>query len=135
MLTKREVERRKPVWRVFSEFFLDTSLTATDIDRIARVAVESGFSFAQLRDIYLCEVAPAVGFNLWSIAGEWAGFDEAWLYERATARANHRSPFVRLFAFVHGRLWFLTYLGDIAWHRTARRIRALHKEQSSSKVA
>ena len=122
MLSDQELERRKPVWKAFSEFFLDTRLTGSDVERIARIARASGYSLAELRDIYLCEVAPAVGLNLWSIAGEWAGFEEQWLYERAARHARHRSLLVRSFAFLHRRLWWLTWLGDRDWHRMVRQL-------------
>ena len=41
---------------------------------------KSGYDVPQLRDIYLFEVAPVVFLNLFTIAGEWAGFDEEALH-------------------------------------------------------
>ena len=44
-------------------------------------------------NIYKYEVAPAVSSNLYSVTGEWADFDEAWLKERIlshTSRPFHK---------------------------------------------
>jgi len=47
-----EIERRKPVWLVLSELWLDTELTEDDLQRIAGVMQSSGYSVPQLREIY-----------------------------------------------------------------------------------
>ncbi len=91
VITDAEAESRKPVWTAFSEFWLDTELTDSDLQWIAAVAAASGYTVSELRDIYLYEVAPVVGANLLVVAGEWAGFDEKWLHAEARKRAEHRS--------------------------------------------
>ena len=72
-------------------------LTDDDLHRIADVMKRSGYSVPQLRDIYLFEVAPVVFPNMLSVAGEWAGFDEEWLFNMAAQRARSRSLCLRAF--------------------------------------
>ncbi|MBB4480792.1 hypothetical protein [Rhizobium etli] len=71
-----DVQRRLPVWHALSDVFLDTELQARDHHRIAKTLDISGYSLAELRSILEDEVAPAFASNLWSVAGEWAGWSE-----------------------------------------------------------
>ncbi|PDT08496.1 hypothetical protein [Rhizobium sp. M1] len=71
-----DVQRRLPVWHALSDVFLDTELQARDYHRIAKTLDISGYSLAELRSILEDEVAPAFASNLWSVAGEWAGWSE-----------------------------------------------------------
>jgi hypothetical protein len=118
----RERRRRQPVWKAFSELFLDTQLEDRDIRRIAGIAADSGYTVEELHDIYLLEVAPAVGRNLRSIAGEWAGFTEEWLYAQCAGRANRRTPFVSFRAFIHRRFCRSDYCNQTDWNRVVQRI-------------
>jgi len=95
-LTNAELSRREPVWLAFSEFWLDIELDHTDLARIAEIARASGHSRAELRAIYLHEVAPVVGTNLFSVAGVWEGFDPAWLSKRCRRRAERPPRWPRL---------------------------------------
>lgn len=81
-LSSAELASRRPVWAVLSELFLDTNLTADDRDRIADALARSTYAVEELDRILLWEVYPACHSNLLSIAGEWAGFDPAWLEAR-----------------------------------------------------
>jgi len=117
MLTDAELERRKPIWTAFSEFWLDTKLEETGLRSIARIAAASGYSVSELRDIYLYEVAPVVSSNLWTVAGEWAGFDEEWLHKEARKRAEHRSIWLRFWSFVRIGRWLMTHATESDWHR------------------
>lgn len=76
---------RHPVWLALSDLFLDTD-SRLSFPYIARALAESPFSDDELEAIFQNEVAPAVEFNLFDIAGEWAGFDEAWLIAEITKR-------------------------------------------------
>lgn len=60
------------VWEALSELFLDTEI---DLEGIAERLKESGFSLADIEHILKTEVAPVLGGNLFSVAGEWAFFD------------------------------------------------------------
>jgi len=81
-----DLERRRPVWVALSEFFLDTEFQPGDLQRIAQVLADSGYSDEELEYIFRREVSPAVGANLLSVAGEWAGFDPEWLEARILER-------------------------------------------------
>jgi len=82
MFDEQRFQKRQPIWAALSDLWLDTELTDLDLERIARVMADSGFSIEALREIYLIEVAPVVSPNLLyllSIADVWTGFDERWL--------------------------------------------------------
>lgn len=117
LLTDTELERRKPVWTAFSELWLDTELDENDLSRIARVAAESRYSIAELRDIYLHEVAPVVYRNLWGVAGVWNAFDEEWLHAEARRRAERRSLWLRFWVFIGLGRWCMTRAAEREWHR------------------
>jgi hypothetical protein len=117
MLTDAEFERRKPVWTAFSEFWLDTELDESDLARIAGVATAFHYNIAELRDIYLYEVAPVVYLNAWSVAGVWTGFDEEWLRTEARRRAERRSLWLRFWIFIRIGRWFMTHATERHWHR------------------
>jgi hypothetical protein len=81
-------ETRVSIWLALAEHFLDTE-TRHDIPSTALACVRAGHDVEQAREIWACEVAPAVGFNCLLIAGEWAGWDRDWLVERIrTVRAR-----------------------------------------------
>ncbi len=96
-----DLEHRRSVWVALSELFLDTDTTVSRVERV-RVLAASPYSVEELEEILLDEVYPVCRTNLYSPAGEWAGFDEAWLERRILRRL--RSPFHRLRKFSLGRL-------------------------------
>jgi len=85
-----EIARRRPVWMALSELWLDTELDEGDWERLAAVLASSPYDVHQLRAIHDAEVAPAVGDNLFSVAGVWDGFDEDWLVSRCVEVADRR---------------------------------------------
>ena len=87
-LSPEEIERRKPVWLALSDLWLDTELTDSNINYIATVMVDSGYSLSELRVICDSEIAPIVYKNLLSVAGVWSGFDPHWLFEQIIAEMN-----------------------------------------------
>jgi hypothetical protein len=91
MRDEREIQERRPLWVALSELWLDTELSAEDLERIARVMADSGLAIDQLREVYLVEVAPVVSANLLQVAGEWAGFDEEWLCAQCPATPGTRT--------------------------------------------
>ena len=80
-----EPARRWPVWLALADMYLDTELQPDELRHIAEVCVASGFSWLEIKQLNYDEVAPALWPNLQSVAGEWAGWDEAWLRARLTA--------------------------------------------------
>ena len=64
-----------------ADHFLDTE-TRHDIPLTALRCVQAGLSTAEAGEVWRYEVSPAVGFNVWDVAGEWAAWDRDWLVER-----------------------------------------------------
>jgi hypothetical protein len=73
--------RRIQVWVSMADHFLDTE-TRQDIPLTALACVQAGMTPAEAADVWRYEVSPAVGFNSWSVAGEWQGWDRDWLVRR-----------------------------------------------------
>ncbi|HVE82723.1 MAG TPA: hypothetical protein VND93_07735 [Myxococcales bacterium] len=74
-------DRRVAVWEAMADHFLDTE-TRHDIPLTALRCVQAGLSIPEARDVWRYEVSPAVGFNVWDMAGEWGAWDRKWLVER-----------------------------------------------------
>ncbi len=89
------------VWQALSDLFLDTD-PARFTDTIARELAASPYSLAELEAMLLWEVYPVLASNLATVAGEWAGFDRAWLRERIE---RGPSRLARLRAATLGRVW------------------------------
>ena len=70
-----------------ADHFLDTE-TRHDIPLTALTCVRAGLSTAAACDVWRYEVSPAVAFNLWNVAGEWAAWDCDWLVERIERQRN-----------------------------------------------
>lgn len=72
-----------------ADHFLDTEVR-TDIPRTALTCLDAGFTPFEAREIWQREVAPTLGWNYLSIAGEWAGWDQTWLQQeiQKTRQAN-----------------------------------------------
>lgn len=86
----RAKDERFPVWDALSEFFLDTELGEADYQRIARTLASSDYTIEELQDILYYEVYPACKWNMFSIAGEWAGFHPDWVMRNIAPRKNRR---------------------------------------------
>lgn len=69
---------RERVWIALSELFLDTDVSSS-LDQIQREVIASPFSIEDIDIILRDEVAPVCLPNLYSVAGEWTGFDPDWL--------------------------------------------------------
>lgn len=115
MLSEAEIARRRPVWVALSELWLDTELDEADLHRIAEVLRASAYRLAELRRIYLHEVAPVMYPNTLSVAGEWAGVDPDWLVAEITKRMGDTSK-------ARDRRWKLkqrvmTYASEDHWKR------------------
>lgn len=88
-MSPEDLERRRPVWDVMSDVFLDTE-TRWEMPRIAFVLARSGYSAEELEAIWEHEIVPECAWNLLQPAGQWALFvvDE----ERLTERAEGKRP-------------------------------------------
>lgn len=80
------------MWTSLADHFLDTE-TRDGVVRSALVCCEAGVDRDELERVWFDEVVPVVGGNLWSVAGEWAGWPDEWLLPRlAERRARRRGP-------------------------------------------
>ena len=84
-----DIESRRPVWAALSTLFLDTDVSL-DRDYRAKVLAASPYSIDELTQILASEVYPVCRWNLFSIAGEWAGFDPEWLEKKILRRLSRR---------------------------------------------
>lgn len=117
-----DISARRPVWEALSDMFLDTDTSFSRRWRVDQLA-QSPYSIEQLEFILIEEVYPICKYNLMSVAGEWAGFDQDWLQAEILRRLSSRFRFLRIFNL--GRLtvrlsseWRATKLGIITY-RTA----------------
>lgn len=114
-----DLEHRRPVWEALSSLFLDTDTSLLRSWRVGILAA-SPYSIEELQEILVDEVYPVCRSNLFSIAGEWAGFDPEWLENRILRRL--RSPFHRWRRFSLGRItvhlsleWSATKQDIVQW--------------------
>ena len=91
-MDEAELPRRRPLWIALSDLWLDTELQDGDRDFIARTMLDSGYGRDALQRIMAEEVAPVVYRNLYSVAGEWTGFDPDWLCAEILAGLRRRGP-------------------------------------------
>lgn len=92
-----DAEHRFRVWYALADLFLDTETTPETYAWIVRTLKESGYDKAKLRHIFADEVAPAFIFNLLDIAGEWAGWTDAFVRDQMTRPAQSLRPDERQF--------------------------------------
>jgi hypothetical protein len=83
-----DIDARIPVWSALSELYLDTDVTLS-YDDVVRALAASPYPLESLHEMLMYDVHPALYPNLLSVAGEWAGFDEAWLIERIALVRRH----------------------------------------------
>ena len=79
---------REQVWLALSDLYLDTD-TELFIESCAATLAESPFSREELARILFREVHPLLVFNLLSVAGQWGGFDPAWLTAEIRRKQSH----------------------------------------------
>lgn len=118
---------RRPVWVALSELWLDTELSEDDLRRIARVLADSGLSLDELRRVYLVEVAPVVHPNLLCVAGEWTGFDEAWLCSQIVRNLRDRPRRTRFLSWFPLTRGLMTYATERHWRRLAELVREIRE--------
>jgi len=73
--------RRLKVWQALSELFLDTEIDHRTFAYVAKAILDSEYSPEEIQTMLWGEVFPVLESNLRSVAGEWAGWSDAWLLE------------------------------------------------------
>ena len=92
MMNCQEINNRKIIWHAMSDLFLDTDVNLS-YENIVIKCASSIYFIDELYEILISEVAPACSFNLYDIAGEWAGFDEEWLEQRIVKVMHRKNSF------------------------------------------
>ena len=85
-----EIERRRPVWEALSAVFLDTEIDDAWRAEIVATARASGYSVDELDAILWRELCPVLYVNLLPVAGEWSGFDMAYVEQQILAHPAGR---------------------------------------------
>lgn len=100
--------RAHELWEAMADQFLDTETRAA-IPALALRCAALDLSPEAAFEVWAYEVTPAVWPNLWSMVGEWAGWDRAWLVariERQRARPSKlRYVQYRCRAHIHRATW------------------------------
>ena len=121
-----DLANRRPVWEALSDLFLDTDVSPSRAWRASLLAA-SPYSVEELERILINEVYPICKYNLISVAGEWTGFDQAWLEGRILRRLS--SPMRALHAINLGRL-IVPLLSE--WRATKEGVASARNEQKST---
>ena len=129
-MNKEEIKKREPIWLALSQLWLDTELTEKDLDQIAGVMAQSKYNLGELRAIYLYEVAPVVYRNLLNVAGEWACFNEEWLYSKINEEVRRSSPVRRFFQRLKKPL--MTYATESHWRVLAWKVDEWRRTQPNN---
>ncbi|PIF46020.1 hypothetical protein CLU96_3038 [Chryseobacterium sp. 52] len=96
MLNSINSKERKPIWIALSDLYLDTELQDHDFQYIAKIILESPYTFEEVKTINKYEVFPVLQSNLLHPTGEWVGFNEKWLVEAITAHLEAKNRFRNL---------------------------------------
>jgi predicted metal-dependent HD superfamily phosphohydrolase len=102
-MTRRAMTNATPTtpeeraWLLLAEHFLDTE-TRHDLPRAALACVEAGYDVGAMEAALYGRVAPEVGPNLLSVAGEWAGWDDALLLPALRRRSSEASRWQKVLA-------------------------------------
>jgi hypothetical protein len=122
----QDLPARQPVWEALSELFLDTDTSVSRQWRADQLA-GSPYSLEQLEFILVDEVYPVCKYNLLSVAGEWAGFNQEWLQSKILRRLGSR------LRFLHGlNLGRLTVPASEEWQATKVAIVAARSTNAKS---
>jgi len=112
----KDLAGRKKVWIALSDLFLDTDTTIFHENIITELSA-STYSIKELKKIMLFEVYPVCRWNLLSIAGEWAGFDDDWLIKKIQNRPSYTSL---IWTKTVGRL---SVLCSLSWRKIIQEIK------------
>src|SRR4051812_34511149 len=85
-----------------SDLYLDSEILDGELEFIVRRLKQAGFPMPEIVRIFEEEVAPAVYFNAFSVAGVWGQFDVEWL-EARIEKNRKRIEFLKKL----GPLWSL----------------------------
>jgi hypothetical protein len=106
-----DTTERQQLWSSLADLYLDTDVRPS-LALHALSLLNSALDEAAWDWIFQHEVTPAVYRNLQCVAGEWAGFDAAWLREQILA---HRDATLALSEAQRARRYRAQGLADPEW--------------------
>lgn len=121
MLNNEEIQRRKPLWQAFSNFWLDNQLQDYDFKHTVKLMISSDYSFDEIEKIFSEEVAPVVYVNLFSVAGQWGFFNPDWLYGEIlkNLKKQERNPIYRAWIKSGAGKFVMTKMVREDWKKVA----------------
>lgn len=123
-----DLEHRVPVWVAMTDFFLDTELSFIDSGRMAIVCAASPYSERDLERILFTEVLPAFLPNLFSFAGEWAGWEDDFIKRRILSTYRRR-------IYISWRLNPFKWFFCREWRRVSAMVRVIRSAASTTDVS
>jgi hypothetical protein len=111
--TRANTSPKEELWIAMSALWLDNEVNDAALKQIACVVAKSGLSRTELDKVFELELAPSLGANHLSAAGEWTSFDPTWVCEQAQGYENGYRLFPRILAF----LGITTYAARPYWNR------------------
>ena len=130
MLDEQHIQARLPLWEALSDLWLDTQLSDVDMEGIARVMDESGLTIEELWRVYSYEVAPAVYMNVYSVAGEWAGFSPDWLRAQIVRNLRDRPRRTRFWTLFPITRCLMLSQTDDHWKKLVAIVRRRRNERA-----
>jgi hypothetical protein len=109
------VKERTPVWMALAAFYLDTELQQQDFQHIRAVISASPYNLEEVKRINKYEIFPVLQVNLLSVAGEWAGFEEAWLVNLITDGIRKQNIFRRIYIDIY--YYFFGWMCRAYWKK------------------
>ena len=120
--TETDIANKKPIWEALSKFYLDTQLQDEDFAEICRAFHKAPYNLEEIMDIDRYEVFPVLQMNLFSVAGEWKGFDRDWLFSKCQMTYKKRTNrFFKFWYKVYNRVWY--WMRKAYWERVIEEIK------------
>lgn len=103
---------RRPIWDALQAFWMDNDPNL-DLTSVAELCAKRKYSVSEIEEIYWNEVRPAVRFNLFSVAGGWAGFQIDWLTQRILDTHRFGKTLPRAYFHPYSGFWWQRLSSEI----------------------
>jgi hypothetical protein len=114
------------IWGALADlFFLDLETGPEDVDRVANLLRENGWSRKEVERTLVELIAPVaggnVGYMLFPVNGIWTGFDTRWLGDRIARRRLARTTYPT-YLFWLSDFWCRRMLRALDWEQLLERL-------------
>ncbi len=130
MLDEQQIQARVPLWEALSSLWLDTEVTAEELEWIAQVMADSGLTLEELGRVYSYEVAPVVFMNVYSVAGQWVGFSPDWLRTEIVRNLRDRPRRTRFWTLFPITRFLMLSQTDDHWKKLVAIVRRRRNENA-----